>query len=558
MNLFKWADSAPRPARSTTVLRLTKGILKICHTLIIHTRFSRKYHAHNYLIYIILYFNFVAVECIVCVYMFLCFTRYFKHVYYYIIVFFFCGIARGIILYNIVNRIYKRDETKWRNAPKFSRMCEWTGTTLPSTAPTHYVPSGVSMPAARRAHTYTYKHTHRAAGDAFWPSARQCHHRPDSGVSCVASASVRAGFGSLSSSSSSLCACTTHICGGAPRPFATTMKKHSKQLEKRIEDQQRLAAAAGSDRRRSSKCKNGGILKNESSPELSRPVSRKSRQYFLEPIRRWNSFHNSRERKSTAAAAATAAVAAAGDDSAAVPASPSSTSSLPYLQTLVNLQRESKSACARLAQSVLPKIPRVTESAPILGVATAATYSATQSPVQHHTAAGNPAKKQNSSPNLLLQVYDRRQQGSTAGTSSGNSASLTNSPRRSARRPKTPPPQHHHHQHQQQSSVAAAAVNITTTAGTSSSCGAATDATAGSSAKIPFAIIVGDTPIVPYKEAVPRIKAIRADSMSEKSSSYLAVDLSPHRRYSFWSVIEYYCVNARKSLIVIIQFSARR
>lgn len=111
------------------------------------------------------------------------------------------------------------------------------------------------------------------------------------------------------------------------------------------------------------------------------------------------------------------------------------------------------------------------------------------------------------------------------GTGSGGN-SLTNSPRRSARRPKTPPPVHHHQQQQQ----------LAATVANSSSCG--TDA-AGSS-KIPFAIIVGDTPIV-CKDAVPRIKAIRADSVSEKSSSsYLAVDLSPHRRYSLWSV------NARK------------
>jgi len=54
--------------------------------------------------------------------------------------------------------------------------------------------------------------------------------------------------------------------------------------------------------------------------------------------------------------------------------------------------------------------------------------------------------------------------------------------------------------------------------------------------KMPFAIIVGDTPMA-YKDIVPRIKAIRADSVSEKSSSSrLAAELSPHRRYSFWSV----------------------
>lgn len=314
------------------------------------------------------------------------------------------------------------------------------------------------------------------------------------------------------------------------------MKKHSKQLEQRIEQQQRQRLPVGAaDRRRSSKCKtSAGILKNESSPELSRPSSRKSRQYFLEPIRRWNSFHNSRERKSAAAAAAAAAATSGSDSPVASPASPSSSTNLPYLQTLVNLQRESKSACARLAQSVLPnKIPRGTESAPVLGEALSATVTIAarpQSSLQHFQnsgaadTAGSAAKKQNSSPNLLL-VYDRRQQGSSAGSSGvGGVSSLTNSPRRSARRPKTPPP------HPQQQLAGAASDD--------SSCGSSdgtTDA-AASSSKIPFAIIVGDTPVV-CKNTVPRIKAIRADSMTEKSSSsYLAVNLSPYRRYSFWSV----------------------
>lgn len=367
--------------------------------------------------------------------------------------------------------------------------------------------------SAARTHTL-----HRVAGDAFWPvrgSAtvvptvvnRACRPRRSVCVRARVWAAVVLIIFAITT------AHTRHDTCGAP----VTMKKHSKQLEKRIEEQrqQRLPGPAGSDRRRSSKCKNG-ILKNESSPELSRPATRKSRQYFLEPIRRWNSFHNSRERKSTAAAVASSSAGAT------TPASPSSTSSssasnLPYLQTLVNLQRESKSACARFAQSVLPKMPRGAESAPVLG-ATGGAAATTQSPSAHQqTAAGSPAKKQNSSPNLLL-VYDRRQQGAAGGTGSGGN-SLTNSPRRSARRPKTPPPVHHHQQQQ-------------LTTANSSSCG--TDA-AGSS-KIPFAIIVGDTPIV-CKDAVPRIKAIRADSVSEKSSSsYLAVDLSPHRRYSFWSV----------------------
>lgn len=402
----------------------------------------------------------------------------------------------------------------------------------------------------------------------------QCHRRPDSGESYVPSASIRAGLvvGRPRSHHHRYRRrrrfYTRDTCGAPVK----TMRKHSKQLEKRIEDQrqQRLAAmtavavpetatataAAVSDRRRSSKCKNGIILKNESSPELSRPSSRKSRQYFLEPIRRWNSFHNSRERKSTAAAAtAAAATSATGSTASASPASSSSSSAsnLPYLQTLVNLQRESKSVCARFAQSVLPKLPRGTENvqqqpvtASVSPVATCAetaartTTSTTTittstgatrppSPLLHQTVAGCAAKKQNSSPNLLL-VYDRRpqqQQGSTAGGGGGGGNSLTNSPRRSAsRRPKTPPPHNHHH-HKQQQLAAAIASN-------SSSCGGRT---ADGSSKIPFAIIVGDSPIVCKDTSVPRIKAIRADSMSEKSSpSYLAVDLSPHRRYSFWSV----------------------
>jgi len=317
------------------------------------------------------------------------------------------------------------------------------------------------------------------------------------------------------------------------RGTTATMKKHSKQLEKRIDDQrqlllqQRLTGAAADKRRpslsSSSKCKNG-ILKNESSPELSRPASRKSRQYFLEPIRRWNSFHNSRERKSNTAAST----------GTATPASPSSssTNNLPYLQTLVNLQRESKSACARFAQSVLPKTPRGAESASVLGRVCSASVSATADDVQspkllQQTGAGCPAVKQNSSPNLLL-VYDRRQQG-VAGGGIGGGNSLTNSPRRSARRPKTPPPHPHHNQQQQQQQLAAAAAAANSCSGAG---GVGSDATGSS--KIPFAIMVGDTPIV-CQDAVPRIKAIRADSVTEKSS-YLAVELSPHRRYSFWSV----------------------
>lgn len=329
-------------------------------------------------------------------------------------------------------------------------------------------------------------------------------------------------------------------CCGRTVPVPT-MKKHSKQLEKRIEDQLLLerqlpdAALSTADRRRSSKCKNG-ILKNESSPELSRPPSRKSRQYFLEPIRRWNSFHNSRERKTNAAAAGSVAAPISSTSS-----STSSASNLPYLQTLVNFQRESKSVCARFAQSVLPKMPRGADSAPVLGTAAAgemaaaavvaSSSSSSSSPVHYQTAAGSPAKKQNSSPNLLL-VYDRRQQGTAGrtGCGGGGGNSLMNSPRRSARRPKTPPPLHHHHHHHQQQQQQQQEQQQQPTMANSSSCGG-TDAS-----KIPFAIIVGDSPIV-CKDTVPRIKAIRADSVSEKSSSsYLAVDLSPHRRYSFWSV----------------------
>lgn len=386
---------------------------------------------------------------------------------------------------------------------------------------------------ARTHHRHHYHSRTASPGMGLGGPCAQCHRRTDSGESCVASASVRPGLGRRAPRSSSVNSLRTCCCWKPVPRTTTTMKKHSKQLEKRIDDQrqlllqQRLQGTAADKRRpssssssSSSKCKNG-ILKNESSPELSRPASRKSRQYFLEPIRRWNSFHNSRERKSNAAAST----------DTATPASPSSssTNNLPYLQTLVNLQRESKSACARLAQSVLPKTPRGAESAPVLGGASSTTVSATADDVQspkslQQTGAGCPAKKQNSSPNLLL-VYDRRQQGVAAGGIGGGN-SLTNSPRRSARRPKTPPP-HPHHNQQQQQLAAAAAANSSSSVG-----GAGSEAT--SSSKIPFAIMVGDTPIV-CQDTVPRIKAIRADSVTEKSS-YLAVDLSPHRRYSFWSV----------------------
>jgi len=173
---------------------------------------------------------------------------------------------------------------------------------------------------------------------------------------------------------------------------------------------------------------------------------------------------------------------------------------------------------------VLPKTPRGSEIASVLGGACSTSVSATADDVQspkllQQTGAGCPAIKQNSSPNLLL-VYDRRQQG-VAGGGIGGGNSLTNSPRRSARRPKTPPPHPHHNQQQ-----LLAAAN-------SSGAGVVGSDATGSS-KIPFAIMVGDTPIV-CQDTVPRIKAIRADSVSEKSS-HLAVELSPHRRYSFWSV----------------------
>jgi len=177
---------------------------------------------------------------------------------------------------------------------------------------------------------------------------------------------------------------------------------------------------------------------------------------------------------------------------------------------------------------VLPKTPRGAESSPILGGAFSTCVSASSSTAAtdddgptpkspQQTGPGCPAKKQNSSPNLLL-VYDRRQQGAVVGGIGGGN-SLTNSPRRSARRPKTPPPHPHHNQQQ-------------LTAAANSGGGVGSDSTGSS--KIPFAIMVGDTPIV-CKDTVPRIKAIRADSVTDKSS-YLAVDLSPHRRYSFWSV----------------------
>lgn len=386
-----------------------------------------------------------------------------------------------------------------------------TGTTLPPPAPTHYVPSGVSMSAARRAHILLAL-CRRGCVLASARSATVVRTvvnrlwRPRRSVRVWVDVVV---------------VTRHHTCGDAAAGD-TTMKKHSKQLEKRIEEQrqQRLPGSTAHDcRRRSSKCKNG-ILKNESSPELSRPASRKSRQYFLEPIRRWNSFHNSRERKSAAVASATATASTGSTTPAS--SSSSSVSNLPYLQTLVNLQRESKSACARLAQSVLPKMPRGADSAPVLGAVSTAESAVAQPSSFQPTAAGSPAKKQNSSPNLLL-VYDRRQQnsgaGGVAGCGSGGN-SLTNSPRRSARRPKTPPP---HPQPLQQQQQNVAAVNSVSSDGSS---------------KIPFAIMVGDTPIVCKDAAVPRIKAIRADSVTEKSSSsYLAVDLSPHRRYSFWSVI---------------------
>lgn len=92
------------------------------------------------------------------------------------------------------------------------------------------------------------------------------------------------------------------------------MHKHSVQLLNRLkqEEEQRQAEMVEA----SKKAAESGGESSSASPEGTSPA-RKSRQHLLDPIRRWNSFHNARDKKQQ-----------------------KTNTSLPYLQTLEQFRRQ--------------------------------------------------------------------------------------------------------------------------------------------------------------------------------------------------------------------------
>lgn len=90
-------------------------------------------------------------------------------------------------------------ESERGNRQTTTTFVEWAGVGRDdpaAPAPTHYVPSGVSMPAAhKRTRTRRYTvHSRTASPGIGFGRCAQCHRRPDSGESCVASVSVRPGL----------------------------------------------------------------------------------------------------------------------------------------------------------------------------------------------------------------------------------------------------------------------------------------------------------------------------------------------------------------------------
>lgn len=125
--------------------------------------------------------------------------------------------------------------------------------------------------------------------------------------------------------------------------------------------------------------------------------SRKGRQLLLDPIRRWNSFHNSRDRKCQRQA-------------------------LPYLQTLEQFRRQHvavkqqqggrssdvfASICAEVARdpSYMPMVPQGSESlekaSRVLGTNIASELIALSLANLKEAASRSPTRKQFSSPNLI-------------------------------------------------------------------------------------------------------------------------------------------------------------
>lgn len=162
------------------------------------------------------------------------------------------------------------------------------------------------------------------------------------------------------------------------------MRKHCEQLHLRLiqweQEQRRKEMVEGKGSRTTTPC---------GSPDLPK---RKGRQHLLDPIRRWNSFHNSRDRRPQRQA-------------------------LPYLQTLEQFRKnqEAKSSevfasmCADIpsrdyGHSYMPMLPQGSESlekaSRVLGTNIAHELIAL-SLANLKEAAKSPTRKQFSSPNLI-------------------------------------------------------------------------------------------------------------------------------------------------------------
>lgn len=161
------------------------------------------------------------------------------------------------------------------------------------------------------------------------------------------------------------------------------MRKHCEQLHQRLiqweQEERRKEMVEGKGSRTTTPC---------GSPDLPK---RKARQHLLDPIRRWNSFHNSRERRPQRQA-------------------------LPYLQTLEQFRKnqETRSSevfanvCSEMSRdygnSYMPMLPQGSESlekaSRILGTNVAHELIAL-SLANLKEAAKSPTRKQFSSPNLI-------------------------------------------------------------------------------------------------------------------------------------------------------------
>lgn len=163
------------------------------------------------------------------------------------------------------------------------------------------------------------------------------------------------------------------------------MHKHCERLHGRLkqQEQERLQAEMVEAKKRE-----GTSTPPCGSPEMR---GRRTRQHLLDPIRRWNSFHNSRDRKNQRTA-------------------------LPYLQTLEQFRKQQEtrssdvfaSICAEIAKdpdsSYMPITPQGSESlekaSRVLGTNIANELIAL-SLANLKEAAKSPTRKQFSSPNLI-------------------------------------------------------------------------------------------------------------------------------------------------------------